>query len=315
MSHTVGANTANYVWDVNRGVPEILQDGTNTYVYGLGRISSTDGAGNQTYYTGDGLGSSTDLTNSSATRTDGYTYDVFGTPTHAPGSSSNPFQFAGEQTDADSGLQYLRARYYDPATGRFLGRDPFPGLAALPATQNPYAYALNNPVNLTDPTGLYSVMDLLQDLRPVLGCTLVMFGFSDFSCIGDYLNAIAAYNDFVFDFLKRFGTLNCLNAALSISALAANIWLPGGGYFATIALFSYGAHAWGLSSAISLSQIDKKEGLSFSNIITVSGASVDSAAFLTSLTLGKVPAMAVANRYFGVVGAGISTAQCLDDAF
>jgi hypothetical protein len=44
-------------------------------------------------------------------------------------------------------MQYLRARYYDPASGRFLGRDPVPG-------GNPYAYAGNNPVNFTDPTGL-----------------------------------------------------------------------------------------------------------------------------------------------------------------
>jgi hypothetical protein len=48
---------------------------------------------------------------------------------------------------ASSGLEYLRARYYDPATGRFLGRDPVPYLQR-------YAYAGSNPVNLTDPTGL-----------------------------------------------------------------------------------------------------------------------------------------------------------------
>jgi YD repeat-containing protein len=78
MSHTASGQTANYIWDVNRGVPEILQDGTNTYVYGIGLISSTDGSGNQTYYTHDGLGSITDLTNSSAVKTDGYTYDAFG---------------------------------------------------------------------------------------------------------------------------------------------------------------------------------------------------------------------------------------------
>jgi hypothetical protein len=41
MRHTARSQTANYVWDVNRGVPEILQDGTNTYVYGLGLIPST----------------------------------------------------------------------------------------------------------------------------------------------------------------------------------------------------------------------------------------------------------------------------------
>jgi outer membrane protein assembly factor BamB len=52
-------------------------------------------------------------------------------------------------------LLYLRARWYDPATGRFLTRDPFPGLASLPQTQHAYVYVGNNPVNLTDPSGRY----------------------------------------------------------------------------------------------------------------------------------------------------------------
>jgi RHS repeat-associated protein len=156
MSHTVGATTANNLWDVNRSVPEILQDGTNTYVYGLGLISSTDGSGVQTYYDADGLGSTADLTNSSPTKTDGYTYDAFGAPTHSPGGSTQPFQFTGQQTDADSGLQYLRARYYDPTTGRFLSQDPLAGLAQVPATQNRYPYALGDPTTLVDPRGLCS---------------------------------------------------------------------------------------------------------------------------------------------------------------
>jgi len=159
MSHTVGTATANYVWDVNRGVPQVLQDGTNTYVYGLVLISGTDGSGSQTYYTGDGLGSTTDLTNSSATKTDGYTYDAFGAPTHSPGSSANTFQFTGQQRDADSGLQYLRARYYDPTVGRFLSRDPLPGQLMRPATQNRFAYVRNNPASSVDPLGLCGPFD------------------------------------------------------------------------------------------------------------------------------------------------------------
>ena len=58
---------------------------------------------------------------------------------------ANEFTYAGEQVDA-SGLQYLRARYYDAATGRFASRDP------LPLMQR-YAYVGGNPVNLVDPSG------------------------------------------------------------------------------------------------------------------------------------------------------------------
>jgi RHS repeat-associated protein len=56
---------------------------------------------------------------------------------------------AGEYTDAETGFQYLRARYYDPSTGQFLTRDPIASI-----TQEPYSYASNNPINVTDLTGM-----------------------------------------------------------------------------------------------------------------------------------------------------------------
>ena len=63
------------------------------------------------------------------------------------------YGYAGEWTDA-SGLQYLRARYYSPAQGRFLTKDPFPGFLSQPTTLNPYAYVANNPVLMSDPSGM-----------------------------------------------------------------------------------------------------------------------------------------------------------------
>jgi RHS repeat-associated protein len=88
-----------------------------------------------------------DLTNGSGGVVGSYAYDVFGGTVSGP--AGNEWRFTGEQRDADSGLYYLRARYYDPATGRFLGRDPI--MAA-----EPYAYVGNNPVNWVDPRGLAS---------------------------------------------------------------------------------------------------------------------------------------------------------------
>jgi len=84
-----------------------------------------------------------------------YDYSPFGRVVVVEGVDANPLQYTGEQWDGDAGLLYLRARWYDPATGRFLTRDPFPGLAALPQTQHPYVYVGNNPVNLTDPGGKF----------------------------------------------------------------------------------------------------------------------------------------------------------------
>ena len=91
---------------------------------------------------------------------DGETQQVVDTYRYAPfggllagGVSDNSLKFTAQWQDAATGLYYLRARYYDPTTGRFLTRDPFPGLAALPQTRHPYVYVGNNPVNLTDPAG------------------------------------------------------------------------------------------------------------------------------------------------------------------
>ena len=73
-------------------------------------------------------------------------YDPYGNQT--TGNTSNPFRYCGEYFDEESGLIYLRNRYYNPEIGRFITEDPIQdGL-------NWYAYCGNNPVNFWDPLGL-----------------------------------------------------------------------------------------------------------------------------------------------------------------
>jgi len=117
----------------------------------LGLISTTDGSGNTSYYLPDGLGSTSQLTNSAGTITDRYAYDAFGATRSQSGATANDWRFTGQQQDynANRGLYDLRARMYDPALGRFLQRDP------LPFVQR-YAYAGDNPANYVDPRGLCS---------------------------------------------------------------------------------------------------------------------------------------------------------------
>ncbi len=69
--------------------------------------------------------------------------------------------YSGEQTDALTGMQYLRARYYDPTTGRFNRVDPFAGNTQDPQSLHKYAYAHTNPVMGVDPSGLISLTDAL----------------------------------------------------------------------------------------------------------------------------------------------------------
>jgi RHS repeat-associated protein len=153
MSHTVSGQTTNYAWDAGAKLPVVLQDGTNTYVYGLDLISATDSSGAQTYVLHDSLGSTTDLLDGTGNGVATYGYDIFGAIRSQTGSSPNQWLFTGEQRDGDSSLYFLRARYYDPVTGRFLSQDPA-------QAGQPYAYANSNPVNLIDPSGLFACKDL-----------------------------------------------------------------------------------------------------------------------------------------------------------
>jgi RHS repeat-associated protein len=59
--------------------------------------------------------------------------------------------------DSATGLDYHRARYYDPGLGRFVSKDDYSGRLNSPITQNPYAYANANPVSFTDPSGYFSL--------------------------------------------------------------------------------------------------------------------------------------------------------------
>ena len=165
-----------YVWDVAAGLPVMLKEqdlhntldghGTdNTYVYGLDLISVTDRLGAQTYFLYDGLGSTANLTDGSGNTTATYGYDVFGAmrSESGTGAGANEWRFAGEQRDpqGNRNFYYLRARYYDAATGRFLSQDPL-GIGDL------YAYADNSPVNLIDPSGMASEGGAFVSCRPFI---------------------------------------------------------------------------------------------------------------------------------------------------
>ncbi len=152
FSRQVGADPAiRYVSDVAAGLPSTIEDGTRKYVYGLG-LAYADSGGAIEVYHADRLGSVRALTNGAGTVTATYRSDEWGLPTTSTGSSSQPFGFTGEPRDS-TGLTYLRARYYDPALGRFTSRDTWTGSMATSGSQNRYAYVTGNPATLTDPSG------------------------------------------------------------------------------------------------------------------------------------------------------------------
>ena len=163
VAKTVSGVTTKYLVDdlSPTGYPQVVEEvagGTVTHQYTYGRhlisgqqvISST---WTPSFYGYDGGGNVRQLTNSSGTITDTYSYDAFGNELNSSGSSLNSYLYRGEQFDLDLGLQYLRARYYNPTTGRFLSRDPANGVPTDPKTLHKYLYAGGDPVNRRDPSG------------------------------------------------------------------------------------------------------------------------------------------------------------------
>lgn len=144
-----------FTWDRSDPVPKLLTQtstgGERTYlIYGPGghpyaQITGTEAI----YYHRDQLGSTRLLTDASGDPVGTYTYDAYGALTDSTGTAAPLLGYAGEYTDHETGYTYLRARHYDPTTGQFLTRDPLVDL-----TGEPYAYAGNNPLSYTDPTGL-----------------------------------------------------------------------------------------------------------------------------------------------------------------
>jgi len=105
--------------------------------------------GSASYFLQDHLGSTVKMTNSSGSVTESNSYDSFGKPTNP--YFSTRYQFTGREYESFSGLQYSRARFYDPQIGRFISEDPI-GFAG--GDVNLYGYVGNNPVNFSDPFGL-----------------------------------------------------------------------------------------------------------------------------------------------------------------
>ena len=151
MAKTLSGRSEAFTWDRSHPLPLLLRDGATSYIYdpqGL-PLEQITSAGAALFYLHDQLGSIRLLTNSSGAVQNAYTYDAYGNVLGKTGTLANPFGYAGQYTDSESGLLYLRARYYDPSTAQFVSRDP---LVAI--TQEAYAYADDNPLNGIDPTGL-----------------------------------------------------------------------------------------------------------------------------------------------------------------
>ncbi|KEO81190.1 hypothetical protein EL26_22300 [Tumebacillus flagellatus] len=116
-------------------------------------ISREDANGTKAFYSLNGHGDVTELRDSTGNVLNTYTYDIWGNPQTAQESVSNPFRYSGEFWDDVTQLQYLRARWYNPQSGRFVNEDGYEGQLKDPMSLNLYTYVESNPLTYWDPSG------------------------------------------------------------------------------------------------------------------------------------------------------------------
>ena len=138
------------------------------YLYGPAvdaLLARTDASGVTNWYLSDRLGSVRDIVDVSGNVVYHTGYDSFGNNVSTSGSGGDRFGFTGREHDAALNLYYNRARFYDPATGRFLSKDT---IGFESGDMNLYRYVNNSPTNGTDPSG-ESWLDDYANWFPDLG--------------------------------------------------------------------------------------------------------------------------------------------------
>lgn len=127
---------AEYVWGHNKVL--VKKDRTNNNDY---------------YYLYNGHGDVVQIVDKNGNVVNNYAYDEWGNILNQSEGVSNSFKYAGEVFDPETGLYYLKSRYYDPSTGRFINKDTYEGDITNPLSLNLYTYVHNNPLSNVDPTG------------------------------------------------------------------------------------------------------------------------------------------------------------------
>ncbi|PQP80799.1 type IV secretion protein Rhs [Paenibacillus sp. PCH8] len=150
--------------EVHNGTPELKAN----YIRGakLEAIKYADGS--SAYVQTNGHGDITELRDGDGTLLNKYQYDVWGNLESKEEKVHNPFLYSGELWDDTTQLQYLRARWYDPNTGRFINEDSYEGELDDPLSLNFYAYVKNNPLRYVDPSGHMVEPSYAQELRYML---------------------------------------------------------------------------------------------------------------------------------------------------
>ncbi len=142
--------------------------------------NTSDPSATAIYYHQDGINSIVATSDQAGNIVAAQLFDAWGNRVQSTGSIAQ-YGYTGREPDA-TGMIYYRARYYDPTIGRFISRDP----AGMPNGVNRYAYVNNNPINLTDPTGLYAKQYNTNANTANIGYTADLSSFGQTYSSGSY---------------------------------------------------------------------------------------------------------------------------------
>ena len=154
LDSTPDTTVSQLAWDTAGSLPLVLSDGTNDYLYGPQDTpveSITLSSSTPLFLSYDATDDTWTAASASGTSTSFWGYDAYGSLAFGTPPTGFPFGYAGQYADEVSGLSDMRARWYEAGTGEFTTVDP-----AVSNTDQPYEYAGDDPVNESDPTGLYS---------------------------------------------------------------------------------------------------------------------------------------------------------------
>jgi RHS repeat-associated protein len=173
-----------YVLDIADILPNVIEEtdavgnAISYYVYGLGLVSKITPDGKIYTYHYDSRGSTIAISDSTGKIVNKYTYTPFGEMAGSSESITNPFCYAGKHgiMEEVNGLKFMRARYYDTETGRFLNKDLIQGSWRSPQELNRYTYVKNNPVIWIDATGLFSWSEAWSDTKQLFASVSEQIG-------------------------------------------------------------------------------------------------------------------------------------------
>ena len=155
-----GEDTTKFVYNVNARLSQLLikteNNAVTKYVYGLGLIGEETSGNFKTYHF-DYRGSTVAITDKSGNVTDTFEYDTYGRLKDRTGTTKTPFLYNGRDgviTEDDTGLIYMRARYYSTALRRFVNADKLHGDISNALSLNRYSFCNGDPANGVDPLGL-----------------------------------------------------------------------------------------------------------------------------------------------------------------